>query len=180
MNFGSYLIDSIVGATTPPGETAEAAATRREAIIGMMQAYNPIDGAEGLIVCNCIMLQFVQLGAMRDANNTSVPPAALNRNRAQAISVSRTLMQWMTKLENLRKRNDAREKEARAEATKARTAAAISAHPAVTGQPPVANGRAAQPSESWPDAAADGSGSGGSGVVSEEARGPEGGHEGGG
>jgi hypothetical protein len=140
MVLGPYLLDGIVHATTPPNETADAARIRREAIIEMVQAYDPADAVEGMIVSHCILLQFVEFGAIRDANNTSLPPAVVTRNRAQAISVSRTLLQWVTKLENAKKRSLALEKAAREAEIEAQTAAAAPApEPAPANpKPPVA------------------------------------------
>jgi hypothetical protein len=116
-----------------------------------------------MIVSHCIMLQFIQIGAMRAANNTDLAPALLARLRAGAVSVSRTLLHWVTKLERLKRRNEARDKEVREAAAKTQTAATPAPEPATQRPPnapvapphqphpsppiqtPVANGRAASP-----------------------------------
>jgi hypothetical protein len=117
MDLETYLVDDVVKATTPPNETAAAARNRREAIIEMVQAYGPTDRKEGMIVCHCIMLQFTLIGAMRDANNTDLEPAVLARARSSAISMSRTLHQWVTKFEAIHKRSEARDPAAQKNAT---------------------------------------------------------------
>jgi lysozyme family protein len=78
----------------------------------MFSAYDPGDGMEAMLACQCITLQFLLTAAMRDANNTSQEPAAQTKARAGAISASRTLHQWVTKFENARKRNELRAAEA--------------------------------------------------------------------
>jgi hypothetical protein len=189
MELGTYLLIGIVEATTPPNETAADAQSRRAAIVEMVEAYDPADAKEGMIVCQCIMLQFMVNGAMRDAHNTCLEPKVLARNRAAALSISRTLLQWVTKLENARKRNEARAAAAVEQAlAPAATVAAprpvaanqrppqvpatpsnqprpTPASPAPASHAPLSNGRTAAPSGDWPSAVADGLRSGAAGQV---------------
>jgi hypothetical protein len=108
MDLSDYLLNDVFEATTPPNEAAAAAQSRADAIVEMFSAYDPGDGMEAMLACQCITLQFLLKAAMRDANNTSQEPAAQSKARAGAISASRTLHQWVTKFENSRKRNEHR------------------------------------------------------------------------
>ena len=108
MDLSDYLLNDVFAATTPPNEAAADAQSRADAIVAMFSAYDPGDGMEAMLACQCITLQFLLTAAMRDANNTSQEPAAQTKARAGAISASRTLHQWVTKFENSRKRNEHR------------------------------------------------------------------------
>jgi hypothetical protein len=108
MDLNAYLLDGVVDATTPPNESEAAAQRRREAIGEMFRAFNPGDGMEAMIACHCITLQFLLNAAMRDAANVNMEAKSLARARAGAMSVSRTLHQWVTKFERVKKRSDAR------------------------------------------------------------------------
>lgn len=142
MDLSAYLISRVIAATTPPGETAAEAQARAEAIAEMLRAYDPDNGMEAMMACQCIMMQSLLDAAMRDANNPRQEPAALAKARAAAISASRTLHQWVSKLENLRKRNERRA----AEAAKAQAApqpprptlpaAPLAPSPAMAADPP--------------------------------------------
>jgi hypothetical protein len=112
MDLNAFLLDGVVTATAPPNETEAAARSRADAILEMMRAYDPADGMEAMIACHCVMLQFLLNAAMRDANNIHQEPAVLAKSRAGAISISRTLHQWVTKLEKVKKRNEVRAAEA--------------------------------------------------------------------
>jgi hypothetical protein len=112
MDLHDYLLNDVFEATTPPNEAAADAQSRADAIVAMFRAYDPGDGMEAMLACQCITLQFLLKAAMRDANNTSQEPAAQTKARAGAISASRTLHQWVTKFENARKRNELRAAEA--------------------------------------------------------------------
>jgi hypothetical protein len=113
MDLNAYLLNSVVEATAPPNEPESAAGSRADAILEMVCAFDPRDGMEAMIACHCVMLQFLLTAAMRDASNVHLEPAVLARARAGAISVSRALHQWVTKFENVRKRNEARAAEER-------------------------------------------------------------------
>ena len=146
MDLTAYLLSRAVWATTPAGETVTEAQARAEAIAAMLRAYAPGDGVEAMMACQCIMMQFVLDAAMRDAGNAREEPAAQGKARAGAISASRTLHQWVTKLENYRKRNERRAAEA------AKAPAAIPAadppeetSPGDTGQQQVASPPPASP-----------------------------------
>src|SRR5258708_7476513 len=104
MDVSAYLLSRVVWTTTPPGETATHAQARAEAIAAMLRAYDPRDGMEAMMACQCVMMQFLLTAAMRDASNPHQEPAILTKARAGAISASRTLHQWITKFENSRKR----------------------------------------------------------------------------
>jgi hypothetical protein len=108
MDLSAYLLDQAIAATTPPGETEADARTRAEAIAEMLRAYAPGDMLETMMACQCIMMQFVEVAAMRDASNPRQEPATLAKARAGAITASRALHQWVTKFENQRKRNELR------------------------------------------------------------------------
>jgi hypothetical protein len=112
MDLNAFLLDGVVTATAPPNETESAARSRADAILEMVRAYDPADGMEAMIACHCVMLQFLLNAAMRDANNIHQEPAVLAKSRAGAISISRTLHQWVTKLEKVKKRNETRAAEA--------------------------------------------------------------------
>ncbi|MGA3005857.1 MAG: hypothetical protein ABSE20_29505 [Acetobacteraceae bacterium] len=131
MDLFDYLLNGVFEATTPPNESAAVAQSRADAIVEMFHAYDPGDGMEAMLACQCITLQFLLTAAMRDANNTSQEPAAQSKARAGAISASRTLHQWVTKFENARKRNERHA----AEAAKTRAAAQPAADPPSTPSP---------------------------------------------
>jgi hypothetical protein len=107
MDLSAYLLNGVVEATAPPNETEAAARSRGDAIVEMVCAFDPRDAMETMIACHCVMLQFLLNAAMRDASNIHLEPAVLAKTRAGAISVSRTLHQWVTKFEKVRKRNEA-------------------------------------------------------------------------
>ena len=106
MDLNAYLLDGVVDATTPPNETEAAAAVRADAIMEMVCAFDPRDAMETMIACHCVMLQFLLNSAMRAACDVQLAPAVLAKNRAAATSTSRTLHQWVTKFEKVRKRNE--------------------------------------------------------------------------
>lgn len=120
MDLSAYLLDSVVRATTPQGETATDAQSRIDAITEMLRAYQPATHLEAMIACQCIMMQFLFNAAMRDTGNPRLDPAGLARARAEANAASRTLHQWVSKFEKERKRNETRA----AEAAKAQAAQA--------------------------------------------------------
>ena len=65
---------------------------------------------QGVIIAS----EFTLLNAaMRDANDITLESAVLIKARAGAISISRTLHQWVTKLEKVKKRNEAQAVEVR-------------------------------------------------------------------
>jgi len=131
MDLIAYLLNGVIEATAPPGETAADAQSRADAIAAMLRAYDPADGMEAMMACQCVMMQFLLTAAMRDASNPQQEPAAQTKARAGAISASRTLHQWVTKFENARKRNELRA----AEAAKAQAAAQPTGDPAVQTSP---------------------------------------------
>jgi hypothetical protein len=131
MDLIAYLLDGVIAATTPPGETASEAQSRADAIAAMLRAYDPRDGMEAMMACQCVMMQFLLNATLRDTNNPHLQPAILAKARAGAISASRTLHQWVTKFENARKRNELRA----AEAAKTRAAAQPAADPPATPAP---------------------------------------------
>ena len=106
MDLSAYLLESVVRATTPPGETAVDAQARADAITAMLRAYDPATHLEAMMASQCIMMQFLFNAAMRTANNPQLEPAALAKARAEANSASRTLHQWVSKFEKERKRNE--------------------------------------------------------------------------
>jgi hypothetical protein len=142
MDLSAYLLACVIAATTPPGETFADAQSRAGAIAAMLRAYDPGDGMEAMMACQCVMMQFLLNAAMRDANNPHLEPAAQAKARAGAISASRTLHQWVTKFENSRKRNELRA----AEAAKAQAAA-----PAAPPSPPAEDEPVSQPDPSPAD-----------------------------
>jgi hypothetical protein len=121
MDLGTYLLNRVIDATTPPNESEAALRLRRDATYEMIRAYAPTDNMEGMLACHCVTLQIHCDNAMRDANDPALTPAQLARARAQATSSSRTLLQWVKQYESTRKRNEARAAEARAELQKAAT-----------------------------------------------------------
>ncbi len=106
MDLSEYLLNDVFEATTPPDETKAAARSRSDAIAEMMRAYDPRTGMEAMMACQCVMLQFMLKGAMRDASIATGRPEDLAKARAGAITASRALHQWVTKFENTRKRNE--------------------------------------------------------------------------
>src|SRR5258708_29310483 len=113
MDLSAYLLNGVGEATAPPNETEAAARTRGDAIVEMVCAFDPRDAMETMIACHCVMLQFLLNAAMRDASNIPLEPAILIKARAGAMSISRTLHQWVTKFERVRKRNESHAAEAR-------------------------------------------------------------------
>lgn len=134
MDLNAYLLNGVIDATTSPNESEAAARSRSDAILEMVRAFEPRDGMEAMIACHCVMLQFLLNAAMRDAGNIYLEPAVLARNRAGAISISRTLHQWVTKFEKVRKRNEAQAAEAR-EAAQTTAALVPAAEPAAVKSP---------------------------------------------
>jgi hypothetical protein len=102
----------VVEGSAPPNENVAAAQSRGDAIVEMVRAFDPRDSMETMFACHCVMLQFLLHNAMCDASNTRLEPAVLAKTRAGAISVSRTLHQWVTKFEKVRKRNEVHAAEA--------------------------------------------------------------------
>ena len=138
MDLNAYLLDGVVDSTTPPGETAANAQSRREAIGEMFRAFDPRDAMEAMIACHCVALQFLLNGAMRDAGNVNQEPAMLTRARAGAMAISKTLHQWVSKLEKIKQRKEVRAAEA-LKAARANIAAVAAPEPeplAARPQPP--------------------------------------------
>jgi hypothetical protein len=136
MDLNAYLLEGVVDATTSPNEIEAAARSRRDAIVAMLRAFDPADAMEAMIACHCVTLQFLLNAAMRDAANINLEPATLARARAGAMSISRTLHQWVTKFETVKTRNEARATEAR-EAAKAQASAVAKSPEQATVDAPV-------------------------------------------
>jgi hypothetical protein len=111
--FNAHMIGGVITATGTPGESESAGQTRAAAIVEMFRAFDPADAMESMIACHCITLQFMLNAAMRDAGNLSLDPVVLARMRASAMSISKTLLQWVSKYERLHARNETRAAEAR-------------------------------------------------------------------
>jgi hypothetical protein len=94
---------------------------------------------ESMIACHCITLQFMLNAAMRDAGNISLDPVVLTRLRASAISISKTLLQWVSKYERLHARNEARAAEARKQEVQAKPEPVTRQPEPVTPKVPPAN-----------------------------------------
>ena len=129
MDLSAYLLNGVVEATAPPNETEADARSRGDAIVEMVCAFDPRDAMETMIACHCVMLQFLLNAAMRDASNIALEPAVMIKARAGAISISRTLHQWVTKLEKIKKRNEAHAAEVR-QAAQTPAASVAAAEPA--------------------------------------------------
>ncbi len=123
MDLSAYLLNGVVEATAPPNETEADARTRGDAIVEMVCAFDPRDAMETMIACHCVMLQFLLNAAMRDASNVNLEPAVMIKARAAAMSISRTLHQWVTKFEKIKKRNEAGAAETREAAASVAAAA---------------------------------------------------------
>jgi hypothetical protein len=134
MDLNGYLLDGVVDATTPPNETEAAARIRADAIVEMVCAFDPRDAMETMIACHCVMLQFLLNAAMRAACDVQLAPAVMAKNRAAVTSTSRTLHQWVTKFEKVRKRNEASTAETR-EAAQKQSASAPTEPPAAAESP---------------------------------------------
>jgi hypothetical protein len=113
MDLNAFLLDGVVASTAPPNETVADADRRRDAIHEMFHAFTPSDAVQAMIACQCVSLQFLLNAAMRDATSFHVNPAVATRTRAGAVAISRALHQWVTKLEKLKQRDEAREAELR-------------------------------------------------------------------
>jgi hypothetical protein len=137
MDLGTYLLDNLVGATAPSNEAAAAAQTRREAIVEMVQAYDPSTAMEGMMACHCVMLQLMLNGAVHDANNTTQSAEGQAKARAGAMSISRTLLQWVRKLEHTKKRNEVRGGEAKEQAQTRAAPVPVAKPPVAERKPPV-------------------------------------------
>ena len=118
MDLSAYLLNGVVEATAPPNETAADARSRGDAIIEMVRAFDPRDAMETMIACHCVMLQYLLNSAVLDAGNVNLEAAVLIKARAGAVSISRTLHQWVTKIEKVKKRNEASAAETRLAAQK--------------------------------------------------------------
>jgi hypothetical protein len=116
--FNAHMIGGVITATGTPGESESAGQTRAAAIVEMFRAFDPADAMESMIACHCITLQFMLNAAMRDAGNLSLDPVVLARMRASAMSISKTLLQWVSKYERLHARNETRAAEARKQEVK--------------------------------------------------------------
>src|SRR5258708_1743617 len=136
MDLNAYLLDDIVAITTPPGETAAAAQNRREAIGEMFRAYQPRDGRQAMNACQCIVLRFLLSAAMRHASNTGLQPDLQTRARVEVVSISRTLHQWVSKLEKNKQRDETRAAEARKSEANAAAAPKPLASEPPAAQPP--------------------------------------------
>jgi hypothetical protein len=147
MDLSAYLLNGVVEATAPPNETEAAARTRGDAIVEMVCAFDPRDAMETMIACHCVMLQFLLNAAMRDASNVTLEQAVLLKARAGAMSISRTLHQWVTKFEKVRKRNESRAAEAggAAETATASVAAAVTSPAQESEDAPVTTPRVTVP-----------------------------------
>lgn len=106
MDLSTYLLNGVVDATAPPHETEADARSRGDAIVEMVCAFDPRDAMETMIACHCVMLQILLNAAMRDASNVNLEPAVMIKARSGAISISRTLHQWVTQFGKARKRNE--------------------------------------------------------------------------
>jgi hypothetical protein len=112
MDIYIYLLEGVVGSTTPPGETTAETQSRRDAIAAMFSGYDPSDMKEAMIACHCIELQFLLKAAIRDASNVQPDPDRSARARAGAMALSKTWNQWVTKLEKIQQRKEARAEQA--------------------------------------------------------------------
>jgi hypothetical protein len=110
--YNAYLLRNVIEATTPPNESEADTAARSGTIIAMFKGFEPCGAIEAMIACHCVTLQFVLMGAMRDAANAAFDPATLTRMRTTSMAISKTLHLWVTKLETIKKRNEARLTEA--------------------------------------------------------------------
>jgi hypothetical protein len=111
--FNAHMIGGVITATGTSGESVADGQTRAAAIVEMFRAFDPADAMESMIACHCITLQFMLNAAMRDAGNLTLDPVVLTRMRASAMSISKTLLQWVSKYERLHARNETRAAEAR-------------------------------------------------------------------
>jgi hypothetical protein len=118
--FNAHMIGGVITATRTPGESVADGQTRAAAIVEMFRAFDPADAMESMIACHCITLQFMLNAAMRDAGNLSLDPVVLARMRASAMSISKTLLQWVSKYERLHARNETRAAEARKQEVQAK------------------------------------------------------------
>jgi hypothetical protein len=110
--FNAHMIGGVITATGRQGESAADGQTRAAAIVEMFRAFDPADAMESMIACHCITLQFMLNAAMRDAGNLTLDPVVLTRMRASAVSISKTLLQWVSKYERIHARNETRAAEA--------------------------------------------------------------------
>jgi hypothetical protein len=111
MDLNAYLLNQVVEATAPPNETEAAARFRADAIVEMVRAYDPRDGMESMIACQCVMLQFLLNAAMRAASDINLEPRILAKSSAHVMAISRTLRQWVAQFDKVRKRNEIPAKE---------------------------------------------------------------------
>jgi hypothetical protein len=111
--FNAQMVGGVITATGTPGESVADGQSRAAAIVEMFRAFDPADAMESMIACHCITLQFVLNAAMRDAGNLSLDPVVLTRMRASAMSISKTLLLWVTKYERIHARNETRAAEVR-------------------------------------------------------------------
>jgi hypothetical protein len=111
--YNAYMLRRVMEATTPPGETEADARNRCAAIVEMFRKLAPNGAVECMMACHRISLEFLLHTVMREAANTALPHKELNRSRAMAMSISRTLHLWTTKFESVQARDGARAAETR-------------------------------------------------------------------
>ncbi len=140
MDLSAYLLNSVVEATTPPHESEADARVRGDAIVEMVCAFDPRDAMETMLACHCVMLQFLLNAAVRDASDLTREVAIQIKARASAMALSRTLHQWVSKFEKVRKRNEVRASEAAQT-----TAAQVAAEPPATPRASDTRSRSAPP-----------------------------------
>jgi hypothetical protein len=104
--YNAWLLRGVIEATAQAGETSDEAHIRSGAIIEMFKCFAPRDAVEAMIASHCVHLRLLLQGAMRDAESPNFDAKMLKGMRASAMSVSRTLHLWVTKLETMKARND--------------------------------------------------------------------------
>jgi hypothetical protein len=106
--YNAWQVERVIETTAQAGETAAQAQTRSAVIIEMFKCLAPGDPVESMIACHCVELRFMSQAAMRDANNPALDPKTLKAMRASAMSISRTLQTWLTKLKAMQVQNEKR------------------------------------------------------------------------
>ena len=93
--FLALVVAEAIAATTPPHETPHDHGARAAFIADLFHAYAPADAREASIACQCIILRYALLDAMR-ALRGAEDEKTRSRRQSALNGLSRTAHQWQT------------------------------------------------------------------------------------
>ena len=93
--FLALVVAEAIAATTPPHETPHDHGARAAFIADMLHAHDPADAMEASIACQCIILRYALLDAMR-ALRSAEDEKTRSRRQSALNGLSRTAHQWHT------------------------------------------------------------------------------------